>query len=74
MTYSVRVVHSGSDPIGKDITRDHAFFTVAHWVSGKPVDQLEVGETCKFEAHTADGRVQIGRKTQWIQYMVGRVS
>lgn len=73
MLFSVRTVHSGSDPLGRDIPEGHSFFTNTCHVSGKNYSDLQVGETCRREAITADGRIQIGRKSVWIQYVVGRV-
>lgn len=72
MKFSVRVVHSGSDPLGGEITEDHSFFTMTAHVAGKQYKELAVGETCRRQATTADGRQRIGKKTEWIQYTVGR--
>jgi hypothetical protein len=75
MIFSVRVCHSGSDPLG-DITEDHAFFTMltGHH-SGKPYRELAPGEGgCVHRALTADGRRVEGGKTLPILYSVTRIS
>ena len=74
MLFSIRVVHSGSDPLGDDITLGHSFFIMTTHVSGKEYKELAIGETCIRESCTADGRQVIGGKTQWIRYSVGRVA
>ncbi len=74
--YVVRVVHTGSDPLGDTIPADHAFFTMltAH-EHGKEYKDLQPGEGgCVRRAVTADGRYTEGGKTHPILYSVSRVS
>lgn len=74
--YSVRVVHTGSDPLGDNIPADHAFFTgLTCHEKGKDFRDLEPGEGgCVRRATTADGRYTAGGKTHPILYSVTRVS
>jgi hypothetical protein len=74
--YSVRVCHTGSDPLGDNIEADHCFFhsLTVHY-SGKSWLDLAVGEGgCVRRAATADGRYVEGGKTHPILYSVTRVS
>lgn len=78
-SFSVRVVHSGDDPLGRDIGLGHAFWTLTTHVSGSLPADLEVGQTCIRQASTADGRMVVpkaggGNRTEWVRYQVGRVS
>lgn len=73
--FSVRVVHSGSDPLGGPIPEDHAFFrglTVHH--TGKDYSELEPTEGgCIREACTADGRYEENGKIHKVRYSVTRI-
>jgi hypothetical protein len=74
--FSVRVVHTGSDPLGEAIPEDNAFFTMltVH-ESGKEYKQLAFEEGgCVRRAATADGRYTEGGKTHPILYSVTRIS
>ena len=73
--FSVRVVHTGADPLGDLIPGDHAFFTMlsCHERGALYLD-LGVGEGgCVRRSTTADGRYVENRRTHPVLYSVTRV-
>ena len=73
--FSVRVVHSGSEPLGPSIPGDHSFFMLSAYESGKESCDLEVGEGgCIHRATTADGKHTEGGRSVPILYAVTRLA